>query len=465
MNDSLRQNIVGIDTQVPTLDGGFKQYIFLDNAASTPTFQQVLSCINDFMPWYSGVHRGVGLKSKIATDIFDLSRKIIADFVGADLEENVVVFGKNTTEVINKLSNRLGINENDIVITTSMEHHSNDLPWRQHKNLIHIETDEDGFLKIDHLKKTLEEYKGKIKLVAISGASNITGIINPIHDIARWCHNVGGKIFVDAAQLAPHRKINILPNDDSEHIDFIAFSAHKLYAPFGTGILIAPKTIFENGAPDIVGGGTVKSVSLDEVHWANVPEKEEAGSPNVVGAIACAKAISILENFGMENIAKHELDLLEYAYKKIQNIPKITLYGPTSNLRNKVGVITFNVDGMFHSHVAAILSYEGGIGVRNGCFCAQPYVKNLLNISKEEEKILTDEIISGNKSKIPGMVRASFGCYNNYEDIDIFVEMLTKIVRKEFNGEYIQEKETGNFILSSEQKNFETQNFFTHFEN
>jgi len=444
-HQQLRNDVVGIDTVVPLLDGSKRRYVFLDNAASTPTFRRVLKCIEEFMPWYSGVHRGTGFKSVVATEAFDRAHEIVGEFVGADLSVNVVIFGKNTTEAVNKLSNRFRFNKDDILITTGMEHHSNDLPWRKNARVVHVGIQDDGSLNLAELKSTIERYKGKLRLVAVNGASNITGICSPIHEIAVWAHDAGAKIFVDAAQLAPHRPINLLPDDDPRHIDFIAFSAHKMYAPFGIGVLIGPKEFFDEGDPDIVGGGTVEIVSLSDVVWNEPPHKEEAGSPNVVGGVALAEAITILQEVGMETIAAHEHELLEYAITKIKKIPDVTLYGPTDDLSKKVGVITFNVNGMHHALVASILSAEGGIGVRDGCFCAQPYVKRLLKLTPEEEKKLNEDILCGNKSNIPGMVRASLGCYNNKEDIDVFVEMLERIVRREYKGTYVLDRSTGRY--------------------
>jgi cysteine desulfurase/selenocysteine lyase len=441
----LRAEIVGIDTNVPLLDGSKRRYVFLDNAASTPTFRRVLKCIEEFMPWYSGVHRGTGFKSVVATEAFDRAHEIVGKYVGADLSRNVVIFGKNTTEAVNKLSNRFRFDDDNVLITTGMEHHSNDLPWRKNANVVHVGIQDDGSLNLGDLKSAIQRYKNTLKLVAVNGASNITGICSPIHDIAVWAHEAGAKIFVDAAQLAPHRPIDILPDDDLRHIDFIAFSAHKMYAPFGIGVLIGPREFFEEGDPDIVGGGTVEIVSLSEVVWNEPPHKEEAGSPNVVGGIALAEAITVLQEVGMNTIAAHEQDLLAYAFKKIKNIPGVMLYGPTDDLSKKVGVITFNIDGMHHAHVASILSAEAGIGVRDGCFCAQPYVKRLLKLTPEEEKKLNDDILCGNKSNIPGMVRASLGCYNNEEDIDAFVEALERIVKKGFKGKYVLDVATGRF--------------------
>jgi selenocysteine lyase/cysteine desulfurase len=279
----------------------------------------------------------------------------------------------------------------------------------------------------------------------VSGASNITGLCAPIHDIAVWTHAAGAKIFVDAAQLAPHRPIDIRPDEDPGHIDFLALSAHKLYAPFGTGALIGPKKFFDEGDPDAVGGGVVDIVTLDHAVWNRPPHKEEAGSPNVLGGVALAAAIRLLQGVGMDVIAAHEQELLNYAYAKLKKIPGIHLYGPTDDLREKVGVMAFNIEGMHHSLVSAILGTEGGIGVRDGCFCAHPYVKELLHVSPEEDRTYTAEVLAGDKSRMPGMVRASLGCYNTRGDIDALIGMLDRVASGRYTGRYIQDRATGAF--------------------
>lgn len=443
--EELRGDIVGIDTMVPVLDGSQRPYVFLDNAASTPTFRRVLKCIEEFLPWYSGVHRGTGLKSIVATDAFDRAHDICGTFVGADLGTNCVIFTKNTTEAVNKLSNRFNFQPGDVVITTLMEHHSNDLPWRKNATVVHVGVDDDGYLDLAAMKAAIAKHKGKLRLVALNGASNITGICSPVHEIARWAHDAGARVFVDAAQLAPHRPINILPNDHPDHIDFIAYSAHKLYAPFGTGVLIGPKIFFEAGTPDVVGGGVVSAVTENEAYWAEPPHKDEAGSPNVIGAVALAEAIQVLQSVGMDNIAAHEQHLLEYTYPRIKKITGIQLYGPTDRCDEKVGVVTFNIEGLSDAHVAAILSAEGAIGVRNGCFCAHPYVKRMLKITPEQDKYFTKRMVAGDKSDMPGMVRASFGCYSNEEDVDRLLESLTRIAHGQYTGTYIQDKCSGAF--------------------
>lgn len=442
---ALRREIVGLDTKVPVLDGGERPYVYLDNGASTPTFKRVLQCIQEFMPWYSGVHRGTGFKSWIATDAYDKAHDVVGRFVGADLASNLVTFTKNTTESVNKLASRFRFQPNDVVVTTSMEHHSNDLPWRKHATVIHAPLLEYGYLDMNALKAILDEYRGRVRLVAVTGASNITGICSPIHQIAELAHAVGARVFVDAAQLAPHRPINIRPNNSPQHIDFLAFSAHKMYAPFGTGVLIGPTEFFEESEPDAVGGGVAAIVTLDDVQWNHVPHNDEAGSPNVVGGIALAEACCMLQSVGLDAIAAHEQHLLDYTYKKLRKIPGMVFYGPTETLEDKVGVIAFNMEGLHPGLVGAILSVEGGIGVRNGYFCAQPYVKKLLSVSDDTAKDSGCGVATDDLTTFPGMVRASFGCYSNEADADALVEMLGRISRKEYSGNYVQDPNSGRF--------------------
>lgn len=443
--EDLRSEIVGINTMVPLLDGREQRYVFLDNAASTPTFKRVMKRIAEFMPWYSGVHRGTGFKSQIATRLYDSAHDVCGRFVGADLETNLVVFLKNTTECVNKLAHRFSFAGDDVVICTSIEHHSNDLPWRKVAKVVHVGSIEGGYLDMDAMKEMLQRYKGRVKLVAVNGASNITGICSPVHDIAEMAHAAGAKIFIDAAQMVAHRSVDMLPDNDPRHIDFLAYSAHKMYAPFGTGVLIGPMEFFGRGEPDTVGGGVASIVTLDHVEWNAAPHRDEAGSPNVVGGIALAQAAVILKCVGMDVIAAHETHLLQYAFNRMKKIDGIHFYGPTEDLTNKVAVIAFNMEGMHPGLVGAILGAEAGIGVRSGYFCAQPYVKNLLNVGAENAKDTGCGVVATEFTIFPGMLRASFGCYTNESDIDALVEMVEKISRKDYRGEYVQDSNTGAF--------------------
>lgn len=443
--ETLRDDIIGIDTLVPVLGGAERRYTFLDNAASTPAFRRVWKRIEEFLPWYSGVHRGTGFKSWVATEAYDRAHDVAGKFVGADLSLNQVIFTKNTTECINKLAARFRFGPDDVIITTGMEHHSNDLPWRRYARVVHVPIKELGYLDLDALRETLRVYKGKVGLVAVTGASNITGICEPVHDIAEWTHAAGALLFVDAAQLVPHRGVDMLPNDDPRHIDFLAFSAHKMYAPFGTGVLVGPTEFFEQRDPDAVGGGVASIVTLDDVEWNPSPHRDEAGSPNVIGGIALAEAIMVMESVGMDTIAAHEQRLLEYAFDRLRRIPRLIFYGPAENLKDKVGVIAFNVEGMHPALVAAILSTEGALGVRNGYFCAQPYVKKLLNVSEEVARDTGCGVVSDDGTAFPGMVRASFGCYSNEDDVNVLIDMLGRIARKEYKGDYVQNPDSGMF--------------------
>lgn len=418
-----RDLVQGVDTLVKLNNGKSVKYINFDNAATTPPFKSVIKEIVDFSNVYSSVHRGSGYKSIVSSRVYDEGREIVLDFVGGCRDYHIVVFLKNTTECINKLSYRLKDTLGDkVVLTTYMEHHSNFLPWKYRYETDFVEVDELGRLSLDDLEFKLKLYKGKVGLVAVTGASNVTGYINPIYDIARICHKYGAKILVDGAQLIPHSSFNMMPPDSPCHIDFLVFSAHKMYAPFGIGALICPKEIFYPGFSEQVGGGTVRFVSTKDVIWLDPPEKEEAGTPNLMGVVALATSIKTLRGLNMESIEKYERNLTKYALELMKDIPKVILYDDMRG-HEKVSIISFNMEGLDHNELAAILAGEGGVAVRNGCFCAQPYVQRLLKISdKEMEKYLKDESLPR-----PGLVRISFGLYNDYNEIYLFANLLKSI--------------------------------------
>lgn len=451
-----RNIVCGIDKIVPLLDGSKKQYIFFDNAASTPSLTEVNKTVAEFLEWYSAVHRAAGFKSLVSTKAYDDAHMIIGEFVGADLEKNTIVMVKNTTEAVNKIATRLNFSKDDVVISSWMEHHSNDLPYRKYAHVEYIDMNEDGSLNESDLIAKLEKHKGKVKLVAVSGASNITGICNPIHKFAGIAHKYGVKILVDAAQLAPHKKIDMYPDEHPEHIDFLVFSAHKMYSPFGIGVLIAPKAVLAEGAPDHVGGGTVKIVTHDEVYWADLPDKEEAGSPNVVGAIALAKAIKIINEFTMEALDEHEKALTKYALERFNDRKEIQVLGPQNpdDLVCRLGVLCFNVGDIHNQLVSSILSAEGGIGVRSGCFCAHAYLKRLMKVTEKESDEMIQNVIHGDKSQLPGAVRVSFGAYNTFKEIDDLFALLDKIIKKEFKGKYTVNKRNGTYSPEGFSVNF-----------
>lgn len=429
-----RNLIIGIDTKIPISNGDTVTAINFDNAATTPPFVSVLKDIVNYAPWYSSIHRGSGYKSIISSNIYEDSRKIVLNFVGADVTKNTAIYVKNTTEAINKLANILCVDDNkNFILSSDMEHHSNDLPWRNKYNIDYINLNKCGRLDFKDLEYKLIKYKGKVKLVTVSGASNVTGYINPIYSIASLAHKYGAKILVDGAQLVPHVPMNMKSQNSEEHIDFLVFSAHKMYAPFGTGVLIGPISTFNDFDPDYVGGGTVDIVNHNYVKWKDPPSKDEAGSPNIMGVVALVSAIRTLQHVGMNNIKNYEDLLTRYTIDRLKELPEVKLYCASDDFNKRVGIIPFNIEGVPHDMTSKILSCEWGIAVRNGCFCAQGYVRELLNVSaKEEEKYIKNESV-----KRPGMVRISFGMYNDYSEIDLMVNALLKVIK---NKEYYLNK-------------------------
>ncbi|MFZ5354426.1 MAG: aminotransferase class V-fold PLP-dependent enzyme [Bacillota bacterium] len=432
-----RELVVGVSSSIPLANGSYTTAINFDNAATTPPFVSVMNAINSFAPWYSSIHRGTGYKSQYSSDMYEKSREIAAAFVKADTASNTVVYVKNTTEAINKISYRLFRKDNNsIVLSTAMEHHSNDLPWRGKYKVDYVNIDSKGYLSLQDLERKLKKYHGHVKLVAVSGASNVTGYKNDIHTIAELAHKHRARILVDGAQLVPHSAVDVLPDSSPGHIDFLVFSGHKMYAPFGTGVLIGPLEDFESRAPEYTGGGTIDVVTHDLVRWAKPPAREEAGTPNIMGVVALTEAIKTLSTLGMSNIEKHEKGLVQYALTKLNDIPGIIVYGNRLEFENKVSIIPFNVIDLPHQITAAALSYEYGIAVRSGCFCAQPYVQSLLDIPRRDIKKYT----RNPDMPRPGMVRISFGLYNTYEEIDVLYKALLNI--SSHKSEYLKKYES-----------------------
>ncbi len=445
---NLRDELIGIDALVPVLGGQQVQYVNFDNAASTPTFRRIAAKVDEFLNWYANVHRGTGFKSQLSSWVFERARERIANFVKADLNEHIVIFTKNATEAINKLAHRLTFGPDDVILTSLMEHHSNELPWRRVAHIEHIGLESDGRLSEADFAEKLHRLGRRIRLVAVTGASNVTGYINELSVFAKGAHSVGAEFLVDAAQLAPHRPIRMGRSSDPQHIDYLVFSAHKMYAPYGVGILVGERRTFEQGDPDTVGGGMVDIVNLEEAYWADLPEKEEAGTPDIVGVVALAKAIDLYAELGWPRIIQHEADLTAHALRRLSGIPKVRVFGDSdpANAAQRLGVISFSVAGVPHSLVAAILNYEYGIGVRSGCFCAHTYVKCLLGVGGAEAKEMEREILARDRSHLPGTVRISFGLYNSLEEIDRLADALTKIAAGQIQGEYLLNSERGEYV-------------------
>jgi selenocysteine lyase/cysteine desulfurase len=448
-SSNYRSLFVGLDTQVPLLDGSQRTYINLDNAASTPCLLSVQEAVNQFLQYYSSVHRGTGFKSMLSTHAYEQARQVVLSFLGANSEQHTCIFVKNTTEALNKLARRFPYSEKrKLVLTSGMEHHSNDLPWRSATPTIHVRLLADGRLDEADFDAQLERYGDQVALVAITGASNVTGYLNPIHRLAEKAHRVGAQIAVDCAQLAPHRAVRMGSLDEPDHLDYISISAHKIYAPFGSGALIGRRDTFERGDPDMQGGGTVEIVTLDHVVWTEPPERDEAGSPNTTGAVALGAALHQMAAVGMNQVAAHEAELTAYALERLASIPGMKIYGNADpqTAADRLGVIPISIEPVSHFLAAAILGYEFGIGVRSGCFCAHPYILHLLGLTGEEAHAVQERMLAGDKSHMPGLIRASFGLYNGKEEIDVLVEALTCISQGKYQGKYTQVKATGEYF-------------------
>lgn len=426
--NSYRDMVVGVNAPVPLDNGTYTAGINFDNAATTPAFVSVEKEIHDFLPRYSSIHRGKGYKSVVSTNAYEAGREVIRNYIRAD-RDAIIIYTKNTTEAINLLACAMKQQQDDrdTVISTWMEHAANDLPWRDKFRVEYVEVDRFGRLDLNDYEDKLRKYRGRIRLVTVTGAANVTGYLNDIYLLASMAHKYDAPIHVDGAQLVPHVPTDMKPAGSPEHIDYLSFSAHKLYAPFGSGVLIGPRAPFEEGVPYCMGGSAIKLVTHDRIWWEEPPAKCEAGTPNLMGVVAMAAALKTMNKIGMQNAFEHEKNLLNYAYGQMCNIPDIHLYSHPDR-QNSIGVIPFTVEGVHHSLVSAILSYEAGIAVRSGFFCAHPYCERLLGYTAQQ----IEEIAEKN-ALFPGLVRVSFGLYNTYGEIDKFINfMLTIINNKKF---------------------------------
>lgn len=441
----MRDSVVGVDESVTLLDGSTRPYINFDNASSTPFLRSVLERVNSFAPLYASVGRGSGYKSHVSTDAFDAARATIGQFVGASKDTHTVILGKNTTEALNKLSHCLQLSPDDVVLTSLMEHHSNDLPWRKAATVQCIRLCEDGSLDTSHLSELLDKHGSRVRLVTITGASNVTGFVNPIYDIAEMVHAAGALFAVDGAQLAPHRPIDVGKPDDPRRIDFLAYTGHKMYAPLGIGALVALKHAILAEEPDLVGGGTVDFVTEEEVLWSQLPAREEAGTPNIIGAIGWAQAIDTLAEIGMSQVAEHESALAEVLLSALREREQIKVFGDAdpSNSKERLGVVSFSIGGVSHRLAAAVLGHEGGIGVRAGLFCAHPYVLRLQGTSLEKARGMMHNLRAGKRQSMPGLIRVSFGIYNTPAEVETFADVLDHICVGDYKGEYLRDPATG----------------------
>lgn len=456
---SLRQAFVGLDTRYPLADGQVTRRRYLDSAASTLMLRPAQQVAENFLRHYANTHSRLHYSARIATETYRWAHQEVLRFVGADPGRYTCFFsGSGSTAGFNRLARLLsGLrSERDVVLVSEMEHHSNDLPHRKHAGrVLHIPLTGTapalGRVDLEALEKLLEAHRGRVNYVAVTAASNVTGVLNPLADIAERVHAFGAWLVVDASQLIAHAPVRVCnPDHPQRDLDFLVFSGHKVYAPGSPGAVVARRDLLAEREPDEVGGGMVDEVFLHDYRVAAaLPEREEAGTPNIVGAVLLAAVLEILGRVGMSRIHAEELGLLRRALDGLSRIPGVRLYGSTDlEAVPRTGTLSFNLQGLNHGLVAAALNDYHNVAVRNECFCAHPYVREMLKPELWELDIDLDAADAETllKSKL-GMVRASFGLYTTTEDIDALCAGVTDLLARPdyFRARYRSDNEGDYF--------------------
>ncbi|MCI9053725.1 MAG: cysteine desulfurase [Muribaculaceae bacterium] len=397
-------DIQAIRSQFPILDRTVygKPLVYLDNAATSQTPRRVVEAIdNAYYGHKANVHRGVHCLSQEATDAMEAGREAARRFINAPSTDEVI-FTRGTTEGINLVASSYGqlLDEGDEVILTVMEHHSNIVPWqllasRRGVVIKVVPILPDGSLDLDAYRAL---FSPRTRLVSVCHASNVLGTVNPIREMAEEAHRHGCVICVDGAQGVPHIKVDV----QALGCDFYAFSSHKMYGPTGIGILYGRRELLEKMPPYQGGGEMIGHVSFDGTTWADLPYKFEAGTPDYVGAAALTQAVEFMEETGIDAIAAHEHDLLEYATPLMMEIPGMRIFGTAPG---KCAVISFLI-GRAHHYDTGMLLDKLGFAVRTGHHCAQPLMQAL---------------------GIEGTVRASFAAYNTRAEVDAFIAALHRL--------------------------------------
>ena len=422
---NIRQFVAGVEEPVELEDGTTRPMINFDNAATTPALIPVMDEVNRKLLMYGSIGRGFSQKSNLSTEIYEETRGTVLSFVGLDPAEDyeyTCFYANSTTDGLNKLASALITDPEDLVLATRMEHHANDLSWRERCKVIYAEVDEQGRVRYDEIERLLQE--NKVKLVAVTAASNVTGYITDVHRIAKLAHRYGAMIVVDGAQIVAHREFSMKGETADENIDFFAFSAHKMYSPYGGGAVIGLRSVLNEHMPAFYGGGIVHIVGDDHVSYREPPELYEAGSPNYPGVVGMGKAMKILKEVGFDAIQEHEQKLIRRTIDGLKQFENVVIYGDTENISDRVGVVTFNFTDINSYFLAMKLTELGGVATRRGAFCAHPYVWRLLGVP-DEDLVKYEEC---GDSGTPGMIRISFGIYNTEAEVDEFLSVLEEAI-------------------------------------
>jgi selenocysteine lyase/cysteine desulfurase len=437
--EQIKNQFFGLDTQYPLADGRITRRIYLDSGASSLMLKPALAAVLDYLPHYANTHTTAHTSARITAQAMDWAHQKVLEFVHADPERYVSIFmGSGTTAPANRLAHGLKAlrPDRDIVLVSTLEHHSNDLPHRAYGNQIeHIPLcgtgPQLGNIDVSALESLLQRYTGRVNYIAVTGVSNVTGVINPLTEIAELAHRYDVFLIVDAAQMAAHMPVHI-GGMDINSPDFVIFSGHKIYAPGSPGVLIGRRDLLAAMPPFELGGGIVKHVTPYAFELlSDIESREHAGTPNIVGSLLLACALETLDHIGMDEIFRHDLALVNYATRQLQQCPGVRLYGPTDN-PNRVGCVAFNLEHIDHGLTAALLNDYYGIAVRNECFCAHPYVAAMIKeelydaIPDTESEAELNMLINLKR----GMVRASFGLYTTEADINALTDAIKDITHK-----------------------------------
>ncbi|SCD72955.1 Selenocysteine lyase/Cysteine desulfurase [Streptomyces sp. BpilaLS-43] len=417
--------VLGADVTVPLVTGGDVTYAALDYAASAPALQRVWDDVAAYAPYYGSVHRGAGYLSQLSTDLFESSRATVAEFLGCR-EGDQVVFTRSTTDSLNLLASVLPADCQVFVFET--EHHASLLPWRDAR-VTYLDAPRTPAQAVATLERALADREPYgPALVCVTGASNVTGELWPVRELAAAAHAHGARIVLDAAQLAPHHPVDIAESD----VDWVAFSGHKLYAPFGSGVLAGRADWLCDAEPYLAGGGASRTVARRadggvDVQWHTAEARHEAGSPNVIGVHAIASACKALTEAGFDSLVARERTLVDRVLTGLADVPEVRVLSLFGDGAPRVGVISFVVEGWNSSHFAAALSAEYGIGVRDGLFCAHPLVRTLLGGEPQEPgECGAPEAEPGERSL--NAIRVSFGAGTPDEHIDRFLGAVRELV-------------------------------------
>ena len=429
--------VMGAGIDVPVVGGGCRPYVNLDDAATTPVFAAVWKRLSQVLPLYGSVNRGAGYKSLLSTRFIEEAKTAIFSFCDASTEDDVLQFGVNTTSCVNHLARRLCADSKPTVLVSELEHTSNLLPWMKHANVLRFRTSSEEEVDLNHLEDLLK--RNRVQLVVTTAASNVTGQLVDVHQVARIAHAHGARVFVDAAQFVAHRRIDRRRNSSPEHLDYLSFAAHKMYAPFGIGVLVGPRDTYTTGWPDQPGGGAVTYLDDNGLVWARVEEREQGGTPNFPGIIALSEACKVLKQIGFDKIEEHETSLIRCAAEHIGNLPHVDVYHPLDARRHDyLPVFSFRVHVVPHDLVAAYLGYERAIGVRSGNFCQYSLVARLLGIPPAEQERVHIEMKQGRLRVPHGIVRASCGLDTSFSDLEALGEALRHLTARGPSAKYVQ---------------------------